>query len=127
MYLHCRLSDWNTNLVYDKEVFIQRIKYVSKRGLVDLYDNQTHLSEENSSPPVSSICKRLREAQTIQKELTEGKVYEELANQRGVSVPHLKKVVKLLNLPSEKRRTSIQSLLIKSLVQRTLRHYTDTV
>ena len=91
-------------MVYDKEIFIQRIKYVSKRGLVDLYDNQTHLSEENSSPPVSSICKRLREAQTIQKELTEGRAYEELATQRGASIPYLKKVVKLLNLPGKKRR-----------------------
>ena len=49
-HLHCHLSDWNTNLICDKEVFIQRIKYVSQRGLVDLYDHQKHLSEEESSP-----------------------------------------------------------------------------
>ena len=115
-------------MVYDKAVFIKQIKYISKRGLVDLYDHQTHLSEEDSSQPVSSICKRLREAQTIQKELTEGRAYDELATQRGVSVPHLKKVIKLLHLPSEKRRLieqddpSIQQLGFKEALMEVHKH-----
>ena len=91
-------------MVYDKEVFIQRIKYVSKRGLVDLYDHQKHLFEAEPAPFVSSICKRLMEAKTIQKELSEGRSHQDVASQRGVSISHLKKVLKLLKLPSAKRK-----------------------
>ena len=99
LYLHSRPSDWNNYLVYDKEVFIQRIKYVSKRGLVDLYDHQKHLFEAEPAPFVSSICKRLMEAKTIQKELSEGRSDQDVASQRGVSISHLKKILKLLKLP----------------------------
>ena len=115
-------------MVYDKEVFIQRKKYVSKHELIALYDSQKHLSDEVFTAPVSLICERLREAKALKAKLDQGETYETLAKQKGTSVKHFKRILKLLNLPPEKLKLieqddpSIQSLNFRTALAEAHKH-----
>ena len=127
-HLHFRASDWNKYLVYDKEVFIQRNKYVSKHELVALYDSQKHLSDDAFTAPVSLICERLREAKALKAKLDQDETYESLAKQKGITIHHLKRVIKLLNLPPEKLKLieqddpSIQTLNFRTALAEAHKH-----
>jgi hypothetical protein len=115
-------------LVYDKEIFIQRNRYVSKHELVALYDSQKHLSDDAFTAPVSLICERLREAKALRAKLDQGMSYEVLAKQKGITTHHLKRVIKLLNLPPEKIKLieqddpSIQTLNFRTALAEAHKH-----
>lgn len=115
-------------MVYDKEVFIQRNKYVSKYELVALYDSQKHLSDDAFTAPVSLICERLREAKALKAKLDQGMSYETLAKQKGTSVKQFKRILKLLNLPPEKLKLieqddpSIQTLNFRTALAEAHKH-----
>ena len=107
-------------MVSEKDLFIQRIKYVNKPGIVALYDEQRHLAEEELPQPVSQICERLREARSIEVELAQGASLDEVAQARGVTTSHLKRVTKLLKLPAERlEQIERDDPLIQSLNFRT--------